>query len=232
MAGQQGRGNEAPNVGSLPNIDTHIQGFMGQHRYDLEIRRRFGFHEWLQTSEHPYSFLRSFTVRISKPGARAMPPLTGEASRFAPRATGLCIDERISHSGRSRSAKSSLPCQGSGLAASLAPRSGLYRDRCTQPSLKLPGCLMRLWLFHFRSLRVLCWVEKQGSVGVPLPTSDQKSDLQARVRSANTPLSFVSRVKLQSEKRVLRNLYQRGATPLGFSTVYCISFSRGEQAPH
>ncbi len=46
------------------------------------------------------------------------------------------------------------------------------------------------------------------------------------------PPSFVVRVKLQSEQRVLRNLYQRGATPLGFSTVYCISFPRREQTPH
>ena len=41
------------------------------------------------------------------------------------------------------------------------------------------------------------WAEKRGSVGVPLPTSDQKSGLQARVRSTNTPLSFLTRVKLQ-----------------------------------
>ena len=32
-----------------------------------------------------------------------MPPLTGEAERFAPRATGFCIDERRPSPGRSRS---------------------------------------------------------------------------------------------------------------------------------
>lgn len=111
------------------------------------MRRGFGFHAWLQSSEYPYSCLRSFTVRINKPGARAMPPLTGEASRFAPRATGFCIDERISHPTRSRLLKSGLPCQGSGLAASLTPRSGLCEDRSSQPSLKLPGCLMSPRLF-------------------------------------------------------------------------------------
>jgi hypothetical protein len=31
----------------------------------------------------------------------------------------------------------------------------------------------------------------------------------------------------ERKSRVLRDLYQRGATPLGFSTVYCISFLRG-----
>jgi hypothetical protein len=107
-----------------------------------------------------------------------MPPLTGEASHFAPRATGFCIDERISHPGRSRTLKSGLPCQGSSLAASLIPRSGLCEDRCSRPRLKLPGCLMSLRLFQFIKMKSFPystpWVEKQGSVGVPLPTSDQK----------------------------------------------------------
>ena len=66
-------------------------------------------------------------------------------------------------------------------------------------------------------------------MGVPLPTSDQKSGLQARVRSANTPLSFLSRVKLQVGIRVLRNRDQRGATPPGFSTINSTLVERKNQ---
>lgn len=75
-------------------------------------------------------------------------------------------------------------------------------------------------------------VEKPGSVGAPLPTSDQKSDLQTRVRSTNTPLSFLSRVKLQRKERVLRNLYQRGATPLDFSINNSTLSRRKNQASY
>jgi len=57
-----------------------------------------------------------------------MPPLTGEAERFAPRATGFCIDERLLSSGRSRVPQSGLSCQGSILSASLAPRSSLHEQ--------------------------------------------------------------------------------------------------------
>ncbi len=38
-----------------------------------------------------------------------MPPLTVSAERFAPRATGFCIDERMSYSGRSRSSSLASP---------------------------------------------------------------------------------------------------------------------------
>lgn len=49
-----------------------------------------------------------------------MPPLTGRAERYAPRATWFCID-RVSEAGRSRSASLAPSGQRSGLAASLAP---------------------------------------------------------------------------------------------------------------
>jgi hypothetical protein len=42
---------------------------------------------------------------------------------------------------------------------------------------------------------------------------------QPRIRCAHTPPSFFSRVKLQSNRRVLRDLFQPGATPLGFSII-------------
>jgi hypothetical protein len=61
-------------------------------------------------------------------------------------------------------------------------------------------------------------MEKRDPVGVPLPTSDQKYGLQPRIRCANTPPKFFSRVKLQSNRRVLRDLCQPGATQLSFST--------------
>jgi hypothetical protein len=38
-----------------------------------------------------------------------MPPLTVSAERFAPRATGFCIDERTPSPGRSRSASLASP---------------------------------------------------------------------------------------------------------------------------
>src|SRR5579875_2784513 len=102
-------------------------------------------------------------------------------------------------------------------------------------SLKLPGCLMSLRLLLSPEARKAIptsgvkrqewlWAEKQGSVDMPLPTSDQKSDLQTCVRSANTSLSFPARVKLQRNTRVLRNRYQKIAIPLGFSIVHCMSF--------
>jgi hypothetical protein len=97
-----------------------------------------------------------------------------------------------------------------GIASSAFPTSLLSASLATQPQ----------W-----------WVEKQGAVGVPLPTSDQQSDLQICVRSANTSLRFLSRVTLQRGKSVLRNLDQKRATLLGFSTRYALLFQRGEQAP-
>src|SRR6266536_4774443 len=42
--------------------------------------------------------------------------------------------------------------------------------------------------------------------------------LQPRIRCANTAPRFFSRVELQSDRRVLRDLFQSGATQLGFST--------------
>ncbi len=62
-------------------------------------------------------------------------------------------------------------------------------------------------------------MEKRDPVGVPLPTSDQKYGLQPRIRCAHTPPRFFSRVKLQSVRRVLRDRFQQGATPLCFSTL-------------
>ena len=52
-----------------------------------------------------------------------MPPLTGVGERFAPRATWFCIDERTRRQVALARASSTHSCQGSGLAASLAPRS-------------------------------------------------------------------------------------------------------------
>jgi len=63
-------------------------------------------------------------------------------------------------------------------------------------------------------------MEKHGSVDVPLPTSDQTVDLHTCLRSTNMPLSILSRVTPQRRRSVLQNLPQRGATLLGFSTVY------------
>jgi hypothetical protein len=108
-----------------------MESLVGDTQKEEHMGRRASLSD-LKTC-HSHSFVQ---VDESKPGARAMPPLTGEASRFAPRATGFCIDERISHPGRSRSLKSGLPCQGSGLAASLAPCSGLQGtlfNRLTEP---------------------------------------------------------------------------------------------------
>jgi hypothetical protein len=51
-----------------------------------------------------------------------MPPLTEGGERLSPRATWSCIDERHRPAGRSHVAESTALCQGSGLAASLAPR--------------------------------------------------------------------------------------------------------------
>jgi len=51
------------------------------------------------------------------------------------------------------------------------------------------------------------WVEKRGSVGVPLPNSDERSiGHQTLMKSKNTPPKFLSRVELQFVKRVSRAL--------------------------
>lgn len=62
-----------------------------------------------------------------------------------------------------------------------------------------------------------CWVEKHGSVGVPLPASDEKFGFKLLSRVRTQPPSFCERVKLQSGSRVLRHLFQWQAIPLGFS---------------
>jgi len=75
-----------------------------------------------------------------------MPPLTGMGERCAPRATWFCIDD--APVGRSLSlCESTHACQGSGLAASLAPRSWhepavQHPDRASSSQ----GCLMSLRL--------------------------------------------------------------------------------------
>ena len=51
-----------------------------------------------------------------------MPPLTEGGERLSPRAIWSCIDERHRPAGRSHVSESTSLCQGSGLAASLAPR--------------------------------------------------------------------------------------------------------------
>jgi hypothetical protein len=73
-------------------------------------------------------------------------------------------------------------------------------------------------------------VEKRGSVGMPLPTSDEKYGLQTLIRSTNTPPSFCSRVELQVGMRVLRNPCQQLATPLCFSTNNHTFFFAKKQA--
>ena len=76
-----------------------------------------------------------------------MPPLTGEAERFAPRATGFCIDERLLSSGRSRSWSLSSPVKGLAWRHRLLRVPACMSKRAVlQPSLKLSGCLMSLWL--------------------------------------------------------------------------------------
>jgi hypothetical protein len=69
-----------------------------------------------------------------------MPPLTSETERYAPRATGFCIDERHVP-GRSRSQESSPACQGSNLSASLAPRSWHEQRLSTPTEPQAPGML-------------------------------------------------------------------------------------------
>src|SRR6266487_5439526 len=59
--------------------------------------------------------------RYREPGARAMPPLTWVGERFAPRATWSCIDD-LFRSPVALALRVYPPSQGSGLAASLAPR--------------------------------------------------------------------------------------------------------------
>lgn len=174
--GQQCGRNEASDVRPLSDINAYIEGFMRQHRQNLQIRTSIGFHE---------QFL----------------------PRHIPAQTSFFITSTVYRTPRFN--------QGSGLRrCSTALRSPL-----TEAAAVLSGVRVmkkEQWL----------WVEKQGSVDVSLPTSDQKSVLQTCLRSANTSLSFLSRVKLQRKMRVLRNLYQKIASPLGFSTLHCKSFRR------
>ncbi len=72
-------------------------------------------------SPHRCKGLPVHPQRSVEPGARAMPPLTGVGERCAPRATWFCIDERTRRQVALARAESTHPCQGSGLAASLAP---------------------------------------------------------------------------------------------------------------
>jgi hypothetical protein len=75
-----------------------------------------------------------------------MPPLTGVGERYAPRATWFCIDER-NRSPVALALRVYPPRQGSGLAASLAPRpwhepTFQHPDRASSSQ----GCLMSLRL--------------------------------------------------------------------------------------
>src|SRR6266700_4487851 len=82
--------------------------------------------------------------RYREPGARAMPPLTWVGERFAPRATWSCIDD-LYRSPVALALRVYPPSQGSGLAASLAPRPwhGQRFSTSTEPQAQ-EGCLMSL----------------------------------------------------------------------------------------
>ena len=66
--------------------------------------------------------------------------------------------------------------------------------------------------------KMLVRAEKRDFVGVPQPTSDQKYGFNLVSGVPARPPRFFSRVKLQSSGRVLRSLFQPGATQLCFST--------------
>ncbi|MBO0793691.1 MAG: hypothetical protein J2P36_22435 [Ktedonobacteraceae bacterium] len=61
-----------------------------------------------------------------------MPPLVGVGMLCAPRATGFCIDEHF-HPWSLSLSESTNPNQGSGQAASLAPRSSLLSTGVAPP---------------------------------------------------------------------------------------------------
>jgi hypothetical protein len=78
----------------------------------------------------------------------------------------------------------------------------------------------------FPGLLASCFLDNQsllggeaGPRGCASPNFRPEVWLQPRIRRANTSPSFFSRVKLQSDRRVLRDLFQPGATQLGFSTL-------------
>jgi hypothetical protein len=98
-------------------------------------------------------------------------------------------------------------------------------------SLKLSGCLMSLSALAVGKsdelVTSLLWAEKQGTVDVPLPTSDKKSRLQTLIRSTNTSPSLLSRVKLQFVIRVLQYLFSKGSYPSEASPLSTVpQFSR------
>lgn len=103
-----------------------------------------------------------------------MPPLTGAAERFAPRATGFCIDERLLSSGRSRSSSLAAPVKGRAWRHRLLRVPACMSNRTVlQPSLKLSGCLMSLWLLSLH-LWDLLWTRD----GSKWPTSVSSTSQQ------------------------------------------------------
>jgi hypothetical protein len=94
-----------------------------------------------------------------------MPPLTEVAERSAPRATWSCIDERHRSPVALARAESSHLCQGSGRAASLAPRS--WHEPPASTSTKptpLPGMLdepTALFLTRLPSIKVAALSRRQ-----------------------------------------------------------------------
>ena len=60
------------------------------------------------------------------------------------------------------------------------------------------SCLSGIVAQNDRETQRQWWAEKCDPVGAPLPTSDQKYDLQPHVRCANAPPKLFSRVELQS----------------------------------
>jgi hypothetical protein len=77
--------------------------------------RRGDYIGWFVNAVNP------FTQHSREPEARAMPPLTWVGERCAPRATWSCIDD-LFRSPVALALRVYPPSQGSGLAASLAPR--------------------------------------------------------------------------------------------------------------
>jgi hypothetical protein len=102
-------------VQALLEACTHIRDrFLLTLMYDTGMR--IGHYiGWFVNAVNP------FTQHSREPEARAMPPLTWVGERCAPRATWSCIDD-LFRSPVALALRVYPPSQGSGLAASLAPR--------------------------------------------------------------------------------------------------------------
>src|SRR5579884_412766 len=249
---EQRGGDEACHMGLFADVHSDVQRLVAQHRNNLEISVCFTDHDRASWSVS-FLLVSSAILSQMELARMLVPPVRGPQSSTAVKAktsapshalsptcaalTRRALWTRSPHREGTRSRRCGRRLTGergerltsgrkrnggtdwatpAGWAA-MPPLACLSSVRCSW----VPSCASagHERLFQQKSW----WVEKRGSVGVPLPTLDKESGFQTLIRCTSTLPSLPLRVELHERSKVLRCLFQQIASLPGFSKHHCIS---------